>query len=263
MSDEPVTTGDTPSSPVGAPPSHAPRFLLLNAIFPGLGHLAAGRWKWALLLGGPLLILLLALVLAGGDERPHRARGAAVRPGGADRAPRRRGCSSSAGGCSRSARPASITPITAARRDPRRARDLAAIVLGPQLVVAGLTVDARDAATEVFAPVAEGGAWVPTETAPPVAPNDPDFAVPTRPPPPTGRSSPARRLGHAGGPAGQRAADRHGLGRRPEHRAHRHDDRRLARPGREDGLDGRRSRATWSTCPCPTAASTAARSTAS
>ena len=70
-----------------------------------------------------------------------------------------------------------ITPITA------RATTVAAlvisvlIVLGPQLVVAGLTVDARDAATEVFAPVGEGGTWVPSETAPPVEANDPDFAL--------------------------------------------------------------------------------------
>ena len=176
MSDEPVQAGDTPSSPVGDPPSHAPRFLLLNAIFPGLGHLAAGRWKWALLLGGPLLILLLALVLVRGDERSDRARGPAVRPGGADGDPRRRalvvGWRLFAVGATRV-----ITPITA------RATTIAAlaisvlIVLGPQLVIAGLTVDARDAATEVFAPVAEGGAWVPTETAPPVEPNDPDFAA--------------------------------------------------------------------------------------
>ena len=51
------------------------------------------------------------------------------------------------------------------------------IILGPQLVVAGLTVDARDAANEVFQPVAEGGAWVPDATAPPIDANDPDFAL--------------------------------------------------------------------------------------
>ena len=51
------------------------------------------------------------------------------------------------------------------------------IILGPQLVVAGLTVDARDAANEVFQPVAEGGAWVPDATPPPIEANDPDFAA--------------------------------------------------------------------------------------
>ena len=84
-----------------------------------------------------------------------------------------------------------ITPITARGRRPSpRSRSRSLIVLGPQLVIAGLTVDARDAATEVFAPVAEGGAWVPTETAPPVEPNDPDFAVDPSASP-DGSSSPA------------------------------------------------------------------------
>ncbi len=70
-----------------------------------------------------------------------------------------------------------VAPITA------RATTIAAlaisilIVLGPQLVVAGLTVDARDAAAAVFEPVAEGGAWVPTESAPPLESDDPDFAA--------------------------------------------------------------------------------------
>ena len=52
-----------------------------------------------------------------------------------------------------------------ARRHHRaRSRCRCVIILGPQLVVAGLTVDARDAANEVFQPVAEGGAWVPDAT---------------------------------------------------------------------------------------------------
>jgi len=176
MSDEPVQAGDPPSSPVGDPPSHAPRFLLLNAIFPGLGHLAAGRWKWALLLGGPIVVLLLVLVVLAATGNPTALAARMFDPQvltailvvealvvgwrlfavGATRV---------------------ITPITA------RATTVAAlaisllIILGPQLVIAGLTVDARDAATEVFAPVAEGGAWVPTETAPPVESNDANFAV--------------------------------------------------------------------------------------
>ena len=35
------------------------------------------------------------------------------------------------------------------------------IVAAPSVVAASLTMDARDAATEVFAPVDSGGAWVP------------------------------------------------------------------------------------------------------
>ena len=53
MSDEPIPSGDAPSRAVADPSSHAPRLLLLNAIFPGLGHLVAGRWQWALLLALP------------------------------------------------------------------------------------------------------------------------------------------------------------------------------------------------------------------
>ncbi len=176
MSDEPIPSGDAPSRAVADPSSHAPRFLLLNAIFPGLGHLAAGRWQWALLLGGPIVVLLLVLVFlaATGDPTALAARmfdpqvltailvvealvlGWRLFAVGATRV---------------------ITPITA------RATTIAAlaisvlIVLGPQLVVAGLTVDARSASEQVFASVGDGGTWVPTETAPPVEPNDPNFAI--------------------------------------------------------------------------------------
>jgi len=54
-----------------------------------------------------------------------------------------------------------------------------AIVVAPQVVVASLTADARDAAAAVFSPVDEGGAWVPDASAAPVASNDPDFAEDT------------------------------------------------------------------------------------
>ena len=72
MSDEPSLTGDATSRAVAGPPSHAPRFLLLNAIFPGLGHLAAGRWRWALLLGGPIVALLLVLAFLAATGKPPR-----------------------------------------------------------------------------------------------------------------------------------------------------------------------------------------------
>ena len=41
-----------PSTPSAA------RLLLLNALFPGLGHLVAGRRKWALILALPVLVLV-------------------------------------------------------------------------------------------------------------------------------------------------------------------------------------------------------------
>jgi LCP family protein required for cell wall assembly len=52
-----------------------------------------------------------------------------------------------------------------------------ALVAIPSMAVMGLTVDARQAAAQVFQPVDSGGAWVPNATPPPVASNDPDFAV--------------------------------------------------------------------------------------
>ncbi len=50
-----------------------------------------------------------------------------------------------------------------------------AFIVGPQLYLAGVTVDAQSAAETVFAPAADGGAWVPDASDPPVASADPDF----------------------------------------------------------------------------------------
>ena len=70
MSDPSRPADPSPSALPLEPPSKAPRFILLNAIFPGLGHLAAGRWKWALLLGGPFVVALLALVVVAATTNP-------------------------------------------------------------------------------------------------------------------------------------------------------------------------------------------------
>src|SRR3712207_7169736 len=51
---------------------------------------------------------------------------------------------------------------------------------GPQLLVAGVTLDARDAAAEVFEPVDEGTGWEPSFTPPPVASDDPEDRKSTR-----------------------------------------------------------------------------------
>jgi len=48
-----------PKTPPAPRHPGAPRLLLLNAVFPGLGHLVAGRVRWALALAAPLLVLLL------------------------------------------------------------------------------------------------------------------------------------------------------------------------------------------------------------
>jgi hypothetical protein len=49
-----------PSTPAGDRRPGAPRLLLLNALFPGLGHLVARHRGWALLLAAPVLVLLVA-----------------------------------------------------------------------------------------------------------------------------------------------------------------------------------------------------------
>ena len=159
---------DDPEAPAPSdPPAPAPsagRLLILNAIVPGLGHLVAGRRRTALVLALPVLALLVigVLVAVGGSMTSIAARlfdpvvlaailllnlllvlwrlGALV-------AVRR------------------ITPIRATASTIVAGVVAVAIVLVPHLYVAGLTVDARDAALAVYAPVDSGGAWVPTETA--------------------------------------------------------------------------------------------------
>lgn len=153
----------------------AARLLILNAVFPGLGHLVAGRRLWALILALPLLVLIgIGLVmLLGGSVMSLGARlfdptALAVllviqlflllwRLGalGAVR---------------------QIVPLRASAQTIVAGVVAVAFIVGPQLVLAGLTLDARDAAGEVYAPV-DDGAWVPDATVPPVASNDPDFGI--------------------------------------------------------------------------------------
>jgi LCP family protein required for cell wall assembly len=161
--------------PRAAAPS-AGRLLILNALIPGLGHLVAGRRRAALVLALPVLALLGlgVIVVAGGSLTSFAARlfDPAVLAAvllldlllllwrlGALVAVRR------------------IAPIRATASTVVAGVVAVAIVLVPHLYVAGLTVEARDAALAVYAPVDSGGAWVPTETAPPVASDDPDFGV--------------------------------------------------------------------------------------
>jgi len=165
-----------PSRHVDDGQSRASRLLLLNALFPGLGHLVAGRRAWALGLALPILVLLGATVLVALGSNPAALAARLFDPAlltillaleaavlvwrlfavaaTGMLAPLRR-------------RPVTLAAVVAS----------VAIVVVPQLYVAGLTVDARSAAAEVFQPVGEGGAWVPDATPPPVAPGDPDFAL--------------------------------------------------------------------------------------
>ena len=159
-----------------APASSAERLLILNAVFPGLGHLVAGRRHWALILALPAFVLVaigVALLLGSSVTSlaarlfdPQVLAVLLVIQGlllawrlGALAAVRQ------------------ITPIRASASTIVAAIVAVAIVAAPQLVVAGLTLDARDAAAEVYAPVGEGGPWVPDSSPVPVASNDPDFAV--------------------------------------------------------------------------------------
>lgn len=180
-------TGPDPSAGAaepgaGAPPPAGPRLtspailLVLAAVFPGLPHLLRGRRGWAALLALPVLLPLLAVALL------------ALATGGTSLA-------------ARLVDPTVLTALLGAevlllawrlfavgavlvlapvrRTAPTLvAAALAfAIVAAPQLVAAGLTADARDAAASVFAPVSEGGAWVPSAAPPAAASNDPNFGA--------------------------------------------------------------------------------------
>jgi LCP family protein required for cell wall assembly len=165
----------SPNDPARSTTPSAARLLILNAVFPGLGHLVAGRRRWALILALPLLALVVIGVLAllGGSVMSLGARlfdptvlgtllvlqaflllwrlGAlgAVRQ---------------------------IVPLRATAQTIVAGAVAVAFVVGPQLVLAGLTLDARAAAGEVYSPV-DSGAWVPDTSAPPVASDDPDFGI--------------------------------------------------------------------------------------
>jgi polyisoprenyl-teichoic acid--peptidoglycan teichoic acid transferase len=169
--------------PAGADPRHpsAPRLLVLNAIFPGLAHAVSGRRRWALLLALPVLLPMLALVAFMLATSATSAAARLVDPAVLGALLVVQGVlllwRLFAVGAVGVIAPLRLRPSTVAA-----AVIAVAIVVGPQLVLGSLTMDARDAANEVFQPVAEGGAWVPAATAPPVASNDPDFAVdPTAP----------------------------------------------------------------------------------
>lgn len=170
-----------PDPPRGRQPA-APRLILLSAVFPGLGHLAAGRRRWALLLAAPVLLLVVAgaVVALTSNATSLAARlfdpavlGALFLVQLAILAWRLLAI-----GALRVVTPLRLRGATAAA--------LAVgllIVAVPQLYVATLTLDARDAAAEVYRPADDGGAWVPNATAPPVASDDPDFAAGPTPTP--------------------------------------------------------------------------------
>ncbi len=181
MSDPTPALQETPGQPARKPGrASTSRLLLLTAIFPGLGHLVAGRRGWAAALGLPLLVLLV--VLAG-------AAIIAVTTGSATSLAARLfdpavlGVLLALQGLVlawRIGALGAVRSVTALR--PGSETVLAgvvavALVVGPQAWLATLTLDARSAALAVYEPVDSGGSWVPDQTPPPVASDDPDFGI--------------------------------------------------------------------------------------
>ena len=234
---------------------------LLDSLFPGLGHLAAGRRRRAALFGLPtaaVVVLLLGGVLFASSSQ---LLGIALDPATVVivfglqllllvwRA-------------------AAVGSSLFDGRYPRLgARDalpmalLAVVLIVPQGFVAYGTEVAREEADKVI-PIdpTTAGAWDPSASASAVP--DPEVVLPSQP---IASGSPEPSVPPSAAPEVPRqnvliiGVDP-GVGRNtlPD----RHDDRRLARPGRPRRSRWSRSRATWSTCRCPTAGSSAARSTA-
>ena len=164
----------------------APRLLLLTAVFPGLGHQVAGRSRWAAVLGLPLLILM---VVMGGVAVIAIAAGSATSFAARLFDPAVLGVLLALQLVVLAWRLMALGAVRAVTTfRPPLATLVAglvavAIVVGPQVWLAGLTLDARDAATAVLEPVDSGGAWVPEQTPPPVASDDPDFGIDPSPSP--------------------------------------------------------------------------------
>jgi LCP family protein required for cell wall assembly len=178
-----------PPLPVAGPPS-APRLLILNAIFPGLGHLAAGRARWAIVLAAPVLVALVAVLAVGLTSSSTSLAARLFDPAVLTVLLLAQGgvvlWRLFAVGATRV-----LTPLRPTGTTIVAGLVAVAIVLAPQLLVAGVTIDARDAATEVFEAVDEGSAWEPSLTPPPVASDDPDFAISSPSPSASASASPS------------------------------------------------------------------------
>ncbi len=164
----------------------APRLLLLTAIFPGLGHQVAGESRWAAVLGMPLLAVMVAL---GGVGVIALATGSATSFAARLFDPAVLGVLLALQVVVLAWRLMALGAVRAVTTFRPPFTTLAAgmvavaIVVGPQVWLAGLTLDAQSAAATVFEPVDSGGAWVPAETPPPVESNDPDFGIEASPAP--------------------------------------------------------------------------------
>src|SRR6478735_11869184 len=197
----PAMSPDPPADPVpstGIPSKAAPRLLVLNAVFPGLGHLSAGRVKWALLLGVPMLVPLVVLAGAAVTSNPTALAARMFDPVVLTALLVAQGVILAwrlvAVGATRV-----LTPIRPTVATLAAVVVSLAIVVGPQLFVAGVTLDAREAASEMF--VDDGDVAEPDLTPPPVASNDPDFAVTSPSPPPSASASPSPTVSASPPPA--------------------------------------------------------------
>ena len=142
----------------------APRLLLLTAIFPGVGHQVAGRSRWAAVLGIPLVALM---VVMGGVAVIAIATGSATSFAARLFDPAVLGVLLVLQVVVLAWRLMALGAVRAVTTFRPPFTTLAAglvavaIVVGPQVWLAGLTLDARSAAATVFEPVDSGGAWVP------------------------------------------------------------------------------------------------------
>lgn len=164
--------------PSGPP---VPRLLLLTALVPGLGHLAAGRRRTALLLAAPIPIALAVLLVLVAIDGPVALAARLIDPA----------VLAALFGVQvlvvgwRLFALAAVYPLGPR---PRRTTALAAavalaFVLVPQVWVANLTLVAREAALEVFEPVTGEPEPTPEGTPPPIAIDDPSPSVPPTPSP--------------------------------------------------------------------------------
>lgn len=158
-----------------------PRLLLLTALVPGLGHLAAGRRRTALLLAAPIPLALGVLLVLLAIDGPVSLAARLVDPtvlaalfvvqlvvvGW------------------RLLALGHVLPLGArpARRTALAAALALALVLVPQAWLANLTLVAREAALEVFEPVTGEPEPTPAGTPPPIAIDDPSPSIAASPSP--------------------------------------------------------------------------------
>jgi LCP family protein required for cell wall assembly len=162
-----------------APP--VPRLLLLTALVPGLGHFVAGRRRTAILLAAPIPVAIAVLLVLVAIDGPVALAARLIDPAVLAAL---FGVQLLVAGW----RLFALAAVYPLGPRPRRTTALAAVValalvVVPQVWVAGLTLVAREAALEVFEPVTGEPEPTPEGTPPPIAIDDPSPSVPPTPSP--------------------------------------------------------------------------------